>query len=480
MRNMVISSVGTETWVAILEQGRAAELYLERPGQRSLVGNIYKGRVETFLPGMEAAFVDIGLGRNGFLSSSEVVEPDLKPRSRRGGRHLKAGKTVLVQVTRDAMGGKGPRLTTDLGLAGRYLVYMPLSRTTGTSRRLADGERSRLRELVRELRPEKGGLIARTAAEGAERGALERDLRFLQRQWGALVRKAARLEAPALMHQEMDLALRCVRDALSEDFTSVDVDDATVFRRVRNYLRAVAPELAERVRLHKGPAPLFETLRLDKEISRALERRVSLPSGGYLIIEQTEAMTVIDVNSGRYVGAKALEDTILRTNLEACREVVRQLRLRDIGGIIVIDFIDMASRTNREAVLALLQAELERDRTKTYVVEISPLGLVEMTRQNVTLGLRELLTVSCACCEGEGRVLSPQLALALVRRRLRQLAASSPLPILRVEVHPQVAALLDEQQSQELSGLEAETGRRLLVEPASAAVPVDHVALLPD
>ncbi len=480
MKSMAISSDGAETWVAVCEEGRVAELYLERPGQRSLVGNIYKGKVETFLPGMEAAFVDIGLGRNGFLSATEVVEPDLKPRSRGQGRHLRAGKTVLVQVTRDAMGGKGPRLTTDLGLAGRYLVYMPLSKTTGASKRLADGERNRLRALLRELRPEKGGLIARTAAEGVDRSDLERDLRLLQRQWGAVVRKAARLEAPALVHQEMDLALRCVRDALSADFESVDVDDATVFRRVRNYLRAVAPELAERVRLHKRLPRLFEALHLDQEISRALQRRVPLPSGGYLVIEQTEAMTVIDVNTGRYVGGKALEDTILRTNLEACREVVRQLRLRDIGGIIVIDFIDMASRTNREAVLALLRAELERDRTKTYVVELSPLGLVEMTRQNVTLGLREMLTVSCERCEGEGRVLSAQSALALVRRRVRQLAASVTLPILRVEVHPQVVALLNEEQGTRLSELEAETGRRLLVEPASPAVPVDHVALLPE
>lgn len=481
MRSLVISRDVLETRVALLEGGRAAELCVERPDRRSLVGNIYKGRVENFLHGMEAAFVDIGLGRNGFLCAEEVVEPGVTRRRARGrSASLRAGKEVLVQVTRDPMGGKGPRLTTDVGLAGRYLVYLPFSGATGVSRRLGEKERARLRALCRELRPDKGGLIIRTAAEGAERLALERDLRFLRRLWGQIARKAETVRAPALVYQEMELALRCVRDTLGPEFEAVMIDDERVYRRVRRYVRTIAPELVGKLRFHEGGRRLFETLGLDRELLRALERRVALPSGGYLVIDHTEAMTVIDVNTGRYVGGRFLEDTILRTNMEACREVVRQLRLRDIGGIIVIDFIDMASRTNREAVLALLEAELARDRTKTYVVEISPLGLVEMTRQNVTLGLREVLTAACPECGGEGRVLSEESALVEVGRRVQALAVASRLPVVRLQVHPRLARLLREHWAEQLSLLEKETGRRLLIEEGPASVPLCNVSVVAD
>jgi ribonuclease G len=481
MKRLIISRDSLETRVALLEEGRVVEFYLERPGRRSLVGNIYKGRVDNYLPGMEAAFVDIGLGRNGFLCSDEVLEPGVqRRRSRRGSTLLRSGKEIVVQVTRDPMGGKGPRLTTDVGLAGRYLVYLPLSSATGVSRRLPQAERDRLRSLCRELKPEKGGLIIRTAAEGADRRSLERDLRFLRRLWAQVMRRAEAAHAPSLLHQEMELPLRTVRDALGPDFTSVEIDDPGTHRRLRNYLRVVAPELVGKLQQAPQGGSLFEALRLDQELSRALERRVTLPSGGHIVIDHTEAMTVIDVNTGRYVGGRFLEDTILRTNLEACREIVRQLRLRDIGGIVVIDFIDMASRTNREAVLALLEAELARDRTKTYVVELSPLGLVEMTRQNVTLGLRDLLTEPCPCCGGEGRVVSEESALIEVERRLRALAGASVLPVVRVEVHPRIADLLTGSAGGRLSALEVQTGRRISLEKAAGSVSLQHLRLIPD
>ncbi len=481
MKQLLVSRDSLETRVALLEEGRLAELYLERPGSVSLVGNIYKGRVENVLAGMDAAFVDIGLERNGFLYVDEVVTSEGgAAQSRKITNLLQGGKELLVQVTRDAMGGKGPRLTTQLGLAGRYLVYMPNSGASGVSRRLDDQERERLRSICKELKPETGGLIIRTAAEGADEEAIARDLRFLQRVWGGVERRSAVARAPSLAYTEAELAMRAVRDLLGPDFGRVLVDDERLHRRLVNYLRAVAPELAPRVELYQGTAALFEQFGVEGETKKALARRVELPSGGYVVIDHTEAMTVIDVNTGRYVGKRFLEDTTLKTNLEACREIVRQLRLRDIGGIIVIDFIDMTARANREAVLAALEVELAQDRTKTYVVEISPLGLVEMTRQNVTRGLREVMTRSCPACGGEGRVLSEESALIEVERRLRSLALSSVLPGLRIEVHPRVAARLLSGRGPRLQEIETQTGHRLLVQAADETVPLDHLAIVPD
>lgn len=464
----------------MLESGRLAEMYLERPQRSSLVGNVYKGRVENVLPGMDAAFVDIGLDRNGFLSVAEVVAPeDRSDRSRKIGDLLKAGKELLVQVTRDPMGGKGPRLTMEVGIPGRYVVYFPSGKGSGVSRRLPDDERERLRAVAREVKPEQGGVIVRTAAEGAGKESLERDIRFLQRVWAGAERRARPLTAPALAYAEAELALRSVRDQLGPDFSSVIVDDAKLHRRLVNYLRAVAPELKDRVEYHAGGTPLFERFGLEPEVEKALARRVGLPSGGHIVIDHTEAMTVIDVNTGRYVGKRQLEDTTLKTNLEACTEIVRQLRLRDIGGIIVIDFIDMTAKPNREAVLAALGAELARDRTKTYMVEISPLGLVEMTRQNVTQGLREIVTSTCPVCRGQGRVISEESALIEVERRLAELLRASGSPVIRVEVHPRVAGHLAP-GGPVMQRLRAATGGWAEVVVAAGEVPLAHVAVVPD
>jgi ribonuclease G len=498
MKQLFISRDSFDTRVAVLEDGRVAELYVERPGFVSLVGNIYKGRVENVLVGMDAAFVDIGLGRNGFLYVDEVVAPGERGGSaRKITSLLRKGKEVVVQVVRDAMGGKGPRLTTQLGIAGRYLVYLPYAATAGVSRRLDDAERERLRAVCRGLDLGTGGLIVRTAAEGADEQALAHDLRFLQRVWDTVERRATDWEAPSLVYAEAELAMRSVRDLFGPEYRNVVVDEAELYEQLVKYLQVVAPELAGRVELQEGDVPLFERHGLEREIKKALTRRVELPSGGYIVIDHTEAMTVIDVNTGSYVGRKFLEDTTLKTNMEACREIVRQLRLRDIGGIIVIDFIDMTDRSNRDAVLTALQAELAQDRTKTYVVEISPLGLVEMTRQNVTRGLREEVTEPCPECRGDGRIISEDLALVGVERRLRKLALASTLPALRVEVHPRIAnrlvgaavgesagaadaASTGEPAPSLLSIIELESGRRIYVRAADGGVRVDHLTVVPD
>jgi ribonuclease G len=337
-----------------------------------------------------------------------------------------------------------------------------------------------LRAISREVGPDAGGVIVRTAAEGAGKEAIERDLRFLQRVWAGAERRAQAVPAPALAYAEAELAVRSARDLLSPDFSAVIVDDEKLHRRLVSYLRAVAPEFKDRVELYSGETRLFERFGLDEEMEKALARRVGLPSGGHIVIDHTEAMTVIDVNTGRYVGRRQLEDTTLKTNLEACREIVRQLRLRDIGGIIVIDFIDMSAKTNREVVLAALEAEFTLDRTKTYVMEISPLGLVEMTRQNVTQGLREIVTAPCPVCRGQGRVISEESALIDVERRLEDLLGSSALPVLRVEVHPRVAARLACGSGEMLLRVQAETGRRLQVQEAGEEVPLAHVAIVSD
>jgi ribonuclease G len=479
MQQLIISRDRNQTRVALLEDARAVEFYVEPVGCPTLVGNIYKGRVEKVLAGMDAAFVDIGMERNGFLA---VDEADAAGEKGKGDKKISAllqgGKEVLVRVMRDPMGGKGPRLSTQLLFVGRRLLYSPVAKMSGASRRLDDSERERLRLLCGGLGLEQGGVVARTAAEGADIEALARELRFLRRVHGWVEQRSAAVAAPALVYREAGLALRAVRDLLGPEFGDVLVDDVRLHRQLANYLRAVAPEASGRVQLHCAGVPLFEVFGLEKQLAGALRRRVDLPSGGYIVVDHTEALTVVDVNTGSFVRGKRLEDTTLKTNVEACHEIVRQLRLRDIGGIIVVDFIDMTVEANRDAVVAALKTELAADRTKSYVVEISPLGLVEMTRQNVTPGLREVLTEPCPVCGGEGRVLSDGAALAGVERGLRRLAALSNLPVLKVEVHRRMAELLADGPTSVLAAIEAEIGRRILLRKADGGVSLDHCALL--
>ncbi|MHB1344544.1 MAG: Rne/Rng family ribonuclease [Thermoleophilia bacterium] len=355
MKQLIISSDPRESRVAVYEHNRLAELFVERRSRRSLVGDIYRGRVENVLAGMDAAFVDIGLSKNGFLYVDEVELPEeTDARPRKITQLLRAGQEITVQVIKDPMGTKGARLTMQLSLAGRFLVYLPGGSMCGVSRKLSDSERLRLRKLCHEMKPEDAGVIIRTAAEGVSEKAIGRDLKFLTKMWGTVERRLENVGAPAIVYSEAELPLRLVRDMFTEEFTQILVDDEDLMKRLVGFLQATAPELTDRVELYKGRTPLFESHGVDEQIQAALRRRVDLPSGGYLVIDKAEALTVIDVNTGRYVGKKFLEDTILKTNLEACAEVVRQLRIRDVGGIIVIDFIDLSTRENREQVLAAL------------------------------------------------------------------------------------------------------------------------------
>ena len=434
---------------------------------------------------MEAAFVEIGLEKNGFLYVDEIVVPELE-----GKRHGKKitdliarGQQILVQAVKDPMKTKGARLTTEISLPGRFLVFVPQGEGLGVSRRLDDAERTRLKDIIKKLDVKEGGVIVRTAAEGASAEDIERDLVFLQRLWKTIQARAKTAKAPSLVYQEAELPLRIVRDLFAGDFESAQIDHERTYKRIVGYLKKTSPHMLERVHRYKEKTPLFEGTGVDAEIRSTLNRRVDLPSGGYLIFDYAEAFTVVDVNTGRFVGSRSknstgrLEDTITKNNLEAVKEVVRQLRLRDIGGIIVIDFIDMANPKNRATVEEALRTELERDRTKTYVVEISPLGLVEMTRQNVTDGPREILTKKCPTCAGDGIVVSEASAALEVERRLRTLASGSRAQAFQVEVNPKTMSLLLGKGGSRLAEIEEASKKRFFLAPKEG-VHADHAAVL--
>ncbi len=485
-RELLVSTDVSEQRVAILEDDRVAEVYLERPERRSIAGNIYLGTVDNVLPGMEAAFVEIGLEKNGFLYVDEIVVPELegKGHGRKIQDLIKRGEQVLVQAVKDPMKSKGARLTTEISLPGRFVVYVPFGEGLGVSRRLDDDERARLKEIVKELKVKEGGVIVRTAAEGASAEDVERDLVFLQKLWKSIQDQAKASKPPSLVYQESELPLRVTRDLFTGDFERALIDDDTAYKRVVGYLKKTSPHMVEKVIRYKEKTPLFESFGVDAEIKSTLDRRVNLPSGGYLIFDYAEAFTVIDVNTGRFVGSRSkssgarLEDTITKNNLEAVKEVVRQLRLRDIGGIIVIDFIDMANPSNRKTVEDALQHELERDRTKTYVVEISPLGLVEMTRQNVTDGPREILTKKCPTCGGDGIVVSEATAAVDLERKLRALAAAKPrTKAFRIEVSARAGSILIGPGASRLDQIEASTKRRFFLE-LKDGLHSDHFAVL--
>jgi ribonuclease G len=483
-RELLVSVDVGERRVAILEDGQVAEVYLERPERRSIAGNIYLGRVDNVLPGMEAAFVEIGLEKNGFLYVDEIVRPELeKGHGRKIQDLVSRGQTILVQAVKDPMKTKGARLTTQISLPGRFVVLVPGGEGLGVSRRLDDDERNRLKDILKRLDVKEGGVIVRTAAEGASEEDIERDLVFLQRLWRSIQAKAKEAKPPELVYQEAELPLRVVRDLFTGDFEKAYVDDERTYRRVVGYLKKTSPHMVERVVRYKEKTPLMESFGVEDEIKSTIGRRVDLPSGGYLIFDYAEAFTVIDVNTGRFVGGRGknsggrLEDTITKNNLEAVKEVVRQLRLRDIGGIIVIDFIDMANPKNRATVEEALRTELERDRTKTYVVEISPLGLVEMTRQNVTDGPREVMTRKCPTCGGDGIVYSEASAAIDVERRLRALAAGSRAQAFRVELADPIASALVGPGARRLVELEALTKKRFFLE-GKPQTHLDHFVLL--
>src|SRR3954469_6846063 len=468
---------------------RVAEIYFERRGGRSIVGNIYKGVVDNVLPGLEAAFVDIGLEKNGFLHVDEIVVPGVEQAKRGRGSGpritdlLKPGQEIVVQVVKDPLKTKGARLSMELTIAGRYMVYAPTGEGVGVSRRLDDKERDRLRKEAKQLDLGGGGAIIRTAAQGATRADFERELQYLFKLNEVLHQRVAESKAPALVFQEADLAVRVVRDIASEHFERAILDDPKQHHRLLSFFSRTAPELVDRVELwEESDTSLFDAYGVDPVIEGMLSRRVDLPSGGYLMSDYAEALTVIDINTGSFTGKgrqARLEDTITKTNLEAADEVVNQLRLRDIGGIIVIDFIDMARARNRDAVLKTLRKALDEDRTKTFVVEISPLGLVEMTRQNVTDGVREIMTKHCPTCGGEGVVKSEETIAIEVERRLRDLvhhAAGGGPEAYLVRLNPKVTHHFTADGARMLHALEAETGRFFHFE-GSEGLPLDHFAV---
>lgn len=480
-REVLVSFDDDEPRTAVLEHGQLVEVDIDRPGGRRIVGNIYKGRVQNVLRGMQAAFVDIGLDRNAFLFVDDArLQPRVagedapaEPLPPAGGdiaELLRPGQEVLVQVRKEPVGGKGARVSRALSLPGRFLVLMPGLDYVGVSRRIADPvERQRLRALAQSVREPGYGLIVRTAAVGADPDAIAEDWRVLRARWEEVGARARRAEAPALVYRDLDVVERVLRDRLGPEVERVVVDRTDEWQRLRALVAAEAPAFADRIVL-AAPAELREGLftarGVDQEIERALGRRVPLPSGGYLVIDQTEALTAVDVNTGRFVGEADPDETFLRTNLEAATEIARQLRLRDIGGIIIIDFIDMHLPEHQRRVLEALTAACATDRKRPQVLGLTQLGLVEMTRRKSRQSLRDLLTRACPACEGRGRVLSEETVSRRVRRQIRTVLRESAADAVLVEVHPSVAALVIGAGGQSLRQLEQQTGRSVFVRGA--------------
>jgi ribonuclease G len=477
-REILINVAHKETRVAILEDDLLVELLVDREGEERHVGDIYKGMVTAVLPGMQAAFVDIGMEKSGFLHVSDLAdfytsdedEDDGDGGGRRGGGRgrgrrrsfedtpiqdvLKRGQEILVQVTKEPISTKGPRLTGQISLPGRFLVYMPGVNHVGVSRKIEDREeRARLRGLLNELRPADGGLIVRTVGEETSKKGFQREIEGLTGTWKKIERKASSVAAPALLHQEATLTSGLVRDVFSDKVDSLMVDGKELFDDIRRYLKDVSPDLVERMKLHRDLIPLFDAYGIEAEIEKTFERTVELKSGGHLVIESTEALVSIDVNTGRYTGKKDPEATILRTNLDATREIARQLRLRDVGGIIVIDFIDMEVKANRKRVLQEFKTWLGRDRARTKAFEVSDLGLVEMTRQRVRPSLYQSLSQACPTCSGAGRVLSPGTVARKIERTLRRIGIAGAEKKVEVRIHPEIALHLFDEERAMLQGL---------------------------
>ncbi|HHV93468.1 MAG TPA: Rne/Rng family ribonuclease [Firmicutes bacterium] len=475
-KDIIVNCGRRETRAAFLEDRRVVEVYIERAGHQRVVGNIYKGRVENVLPGMSAAFVDIGLERNAFLYVDDALDYERlvngggrakngKPKVRGISDVLKPGQSIIVQVTKEPIGTKGARVVTHLTIPGRYLVLMPTVEHIGVSRRIEDEkERDRLKKLAKELKPKGMGLIVRTLAEGQSREELEQDIRFLLKVWEQILRQSKRVSAPSLLYKDHDLVFRLIRDSFSQEFSRFIVDSRQEYHKVLEILDSIAPHLRSRVfYYHDENIPIFEFYGVEADLERALKRKVWLESGGYLVIDQTEALTSIDVNTGKYTGSKNLADTVLKTNLEAAKEIARQLRLRDIGGIIVIDFIDMASQADKEKVLAVLEEEVKKDRNKTHVLGFTSLGMVEMTRKKTRQNIGDYLQRPCPYCGGTGRVLSEETLAYSIEREIRQFAREHDVEAMMVEVHPSVAAMLIGAGGANLKELEEITGKTIYV-----------------
>lgn len=464
-KEMMISIDPYEARAAVVEDMELVEIYMEHLEQPPIVGNIYLGRVKDVLPGMEAAFVDIGVERNAFLYIKEVIMPeeDVDSMPRKIQHMLKPGQEILVQVAKEPMGNKGARVTTQVTIPGRYLVLLPYGDLVGISRRLDPSERMRLKTLCDKIKLKNMGLIVRTAAQGVGVEELRRDLLYLKRLWSTVSRRLKRAKAPQLIHTEMELPLRVIRDVVTMDFKYLWIDDSRIYRQILAFLKNTSPSLMPKVRLYQDKLPLFDKYRINEEVKKALHRKVWLRSGGFITIDGTEALTAIDVNTGKFVGKTSLEETIFQTNLEAAHEVVRQLRLRDIGGIIVIDFIDMENPRNRDEVFMSLNRALEDDRIKSRVIEISRLGLVEMTRKNVSDGLLEYLSNNCPCCRGTGKIISNEAQSIDIGRNIRKISINSQNEALLFRVNSEVAQFLEGKRQVRLKKLQAIAGKKILL-----------------
>jgi ribonuclease G len=481
---IVINSSEFETRVAVIENRQVSEISIDRAKDRGITGNIYKGRVVRVLPGMQAAFVEIGQERAAFLHASDIVLDMGEYADMIGGEEfdengdlsmvtasghaiedlLKEGQEILVQATKEPMGTKGARVTAYITLPGRLLVLMPALVKVGVSRRIQDsGERARLREIVTSVQPKGVGFIVRTAAEGASEETIKQDMDFLVRLWDTIRKRRPRAKAPNLLYAELDLVFRTLRDLYGSEIDAVHVDSKEEYKKIIDFTKRFMPKLRPAVQLFEEDDPIFEAFGVDLEINRALGKKIWLKSGGYIIIDQTEALTAIDVNTGRFVGKRNLEETIVKTNLEAVHEVVYQLRLRNIGGLIIIDFIDMERHANRKKVFSTLEEALKEDRTKTTILQISELGLVEMTRKRARDNLASIMTEPCPYCEGKGTIKSLRTIVYDIFRQVRKDAVSLEGKRIVIVVHPKVADMLYEEERDYLESVEKKVKKKILV-----------------
>ena len=491
-KEMIVTSNGHQTMVAILEDDLVTEVFVERERQRGVVGNVYKGRVSKVLPGMQSAFVDIGLDRDGFLYVSDVVNTleeferlesgdDDEEAEERGGREsadqpkiedlLREGQDVIVQVAKEPLGTKGARLTCHATLAGRFLVFMPTVDHVGVSRKIESREeRARLRGIVRTFREAHGftgGVIIRTATEGRPEQDLIDDLTYFQKIWGDVRQRAESARPPAVIYREQGLVTKLLRDLLTDDFTAIRIDDRQEYQRVREMVQRVMPSLNSRVKLYDKPFPIFEEYGVQSEIEKALKSKVWLKSGGYIVINQTEALVAIDVNTGRYVGKRngRLEDTIVKTNLEAIREIVRQIRLRDLGGIIVLDFIDMEERKNRQKVYQAMDLELKKDRSPSKALQVSDFGLIIITRKRVKQSLERVMTEPCPYCSGSGVIKSSATICYEILEEIKKIGPELNGHGVLLRVNPDIARALKEEERGVLREIKTTLGKEVTLKP---------------
>jgi len=486
MKEFIVNVTSLETRIALLENQRLAELTIERQENRSLVGNIYKGRVDSIVPGIQAAFIDIGFEKNGFLYVSDIAGTEgtgdfvledgvarLSARGKRGKQPsienlLKKNQHIMVQVSKDRLGSKGVRLTNFITLPGRYVVLMPTVKQLGVSRKIDDdAERERLKAILQQVRPKGIGLITRTAGEGRKKADFQNDVKYLMKVWDEVRIKMESVKGPALLHEDLGPIQRIVRDSFTSEIDRFTIDDQSEYDRILQFLEAFAPHLKRRVKLHSGNQPLFDKCGVEQEIEKALRRKVSLKSGGTICIDQTEALVAIDVNTGKFTGKSQLEETVLKTNLEAADEIARQVRLRDLGGIIVVDFIDMEYERHRRELLKRLREALKEDRAKTTVSEVSELGMIEMTRKRVKHNLIKALSQPCPYCEGSGMVRSVTTMTFDILRKLQSLFCRTKEKSIIIQVHPDVARRFRTENKKDLDSLLGRFEREAAIESVS-------------